>query len=229
MKNGALSGLVPSTAPALTKAEYAYREIRARLLDGRLIPGTLLSSESIAAELGLSTTPIREAMRRLASDNLITLSAHRDVRINPLSLAEMEQLYGVRQVLDPAAAAMACTAATDDQLVVPRKILDATGSGGGSLQEMHSNRDFHRAIYGSCGSDVLIAILESLWDRSDRYRLLLIESSHKGRSHSRHAIHSEHVAIADAFEARDAKAISELISAHLAESRDGLLRHFGPA
>jgi DNA-binding GntR family transcriptional regulator len=216
---GADSAHFPA-APALTKADYAYQEMRARILDGRLAPGAVLTAEAVAAELGLSTTPIREALRRLATDELITLNAHRDVRVNPLSRKEVEDIYRVRLMLDPLAAELACENASDEELLIPRRLLASAPRRADVRQEMLGNRAFHRAIYGRCGSRVLVSLLDSLWDRTDRYRLILVASP----GAARHA-QTDHAALADAFKNRDGAALRKLTADHLESSLADLLKH----
>jgi len=205
---------------ALTKADYAYEQMRARILDGRLSPGSQLTNDVIATELGLSATPIREAMRRLAADELITLTAHRDARINPLRRAEAEELYRVRVVLDPMAAELACTHATDAELVVPRAVLGARIKWSDPQQAMLGTREFHRAIYRPCGNAVLVSVLESLWDRADRYRMINVSTPATARQ-----ARAEHLAIAEAFESRDGASLRQLMEEHLADGEKKLLRY----
>jgi DNA-binding GntR family transcriptional regulator len=216
---GADSALNP-VAPALTKADYAYQEMQARILDGRFVPGSVLTAEAVASELGLSTTPIREALRRLATDELITLHAHRDVRVNPLSRKEVEDIYRVRLLLDPLAAELACENASDEELLIPRRVLSTIPRRADARQEMLGNRAFHRAIYGRCGSRVLVSLLESLWDRTDRYRLILVASP----GTARHA-HTDHTAMADAFKNRDGATLRRLTTDHLENALSDLLKH----
>ena len=212
-------GADPSSSPALTKADYAYREMRDRILDGRLAPGSVLTAEAVASELGLSTTPIREALRRLATDELITLNAHRDVRVNPLSRKEVEDIYRVRLLLDPLAAELACENASDEELLIPRRVLTTTPRRADAYQEMLGNRAFHRAIYGRCGSRVLVQLLESLWDRTDRYRLILVAVPGPARQ-----AHAEHAEMADVFKNRDGAALRRLTTGHLERSLSELLK-----
>lgn len=202
----------------LTKAEYAYEEMRARILDGRLAAGSLLISENIAQELALSTTPVREAMRRLASDDLITLTAHRDARVRGLTRAEIAGLYAVRRVLDPLAASEACQEATEEELRVPQQLLKALASSKGEhLLEL--NRQFHRAMYTCCRNEVLIRLLDSLWDRSDRYRRALPLRSRSARATRQ----DDHAAMADAFSRGDSDALRPLIERHLDRSLTSML------
>ena len=67
--------------PLLTKTDYAYAALRKRIMSGALPHGSAVSQEALAAELNVSTTPLREAMRRLASEGLVILDAHRDARV----------------------------------------------------------------------------------------------------------------------------------------------------
>ncbi len=86
----------PTVRPALTKADYAYSEVRERIMSGALPHGAVVSQEALAAELDVSTTPLREAMRRLSSEGLVVLDAHRDARVAPLSAAEARSLFEIR-------------------------------------------------------------------------------------------------------------------------------------
>src|SRR5918998_6474386 len=97
----------PLVRPALTKADYAYSEVRERILSGALPQGAVVSQEALAAELAVSTTPLREAMRRLSSEGLVILDAHRDARVAPLTAVEARSLFEVRQQLDPLAVRLA--------------------------------------------------------------------------------------------------------------------------
>ena len=204
-------------ASLLTKAEYAYEQMRAQILSGELAAGSLLVSESIAVDLGLSTTPVREAMRRLAGDDLITLTAHRDARVKPLSRSEIEGLYDVRRVLDSRAVNLACERASEEQLLVPTQLLQAQRDLDSESELVH-NRQFHRSIYGCCGNDVLITLLETLWDRSDRYRRTLPQTARVAA-----LLDQDHVALAEAFARRDAAAMQVVVQRHLEGSLNAML------
>ncbi len=210
--------------PLRTKAEHAYHELRARILTGELAPGAIVSSEYLAAELGLSATPIREALRRLAADDLVVLSAHRDVRIKPLSRAEITGLYAVLCTLDTMAASLACQHATDDELAIPGALLDRARGDAGHREQLMENRAFHRSIYSRSGNEVLNRLLDSLWDRTDRYRLLLLQPRHRAKEAER-----EHAEMARAFADRDADRLSSLLESHTAGSLDMLLAQLPPS
>ncbi len=80
-----------------TKSELAYTRVRALILSGELAPGAVLPQTALAQQIGISTTPLREALRRLKQEGLVELDAHRDARVRPLDAAELaEQPLGVR-------------------------------------------------------------------------------------------------------------------------------------
>jgi DNA-binding GntR family transcriptional regulator len=201
----------------MTKSEAAYQEIRRRIMDGTLVPGSVLDQEMLASALSLSTTPVREALRRLESERLVTLQAHREVRVAPMSAAELEQIYAVRLQLDPLAAALAAEAATDEQLAAVSASFGQRPKD--PVEQLIQNRQLHRGIYGACGNQVLIQILDSLWDRSDRYRMVLLKTDAKAGD-----IDSEHGAIVLAFARRDAAALRQLMTDHLEASMKSIVQ-----
>jgi DNA-binding GntR family transcriptional regulator len=152
----------------LSKADAAYLELRARILDGRLPPASALNQEQLATEFGVSTTPLREALRRLESEGYVHMPAHRDVIVAPLDGLEFSELYDVRACLDALAARLAARQHDDDdRRAIETALADMRTPRGDSVSV---NRRFHRAIYAASHNQVLISSLDALWDRSDRYR-----------------------------------------------------------
>jgi DNA-binding GntR family transcriptional regulator len=201
---------LPQLAPPLvhTKGQAAYLEIRSRILRGDLEPGTVFSQEALAADLGLSTTPLREALQRLESDGLVFLRAHRDVTVTPLTRRELSELNAVRIQLDPYAGRLAAQNATYAELeaisaAVPRKNLAAD-------VRVAENRRFHRSIYLAANNQLLAEILDLLWDRSDRYRFILRPDEDPGSEEG-----AGHQAIADALAQRNGNRAAELLSEHI--------------
>ena len=96
-----------------TKSDYAYRQVRDRILSGELEPGAVLQQRDLASRIGISTTPLREALRRLKSEGLVELDAHRDARISPLRAEEARDLLELRKSLDPLAAGLAAQRRTN--------------------------------------------------------------------------------------------------------------------
>jgi DNA-binding GntR family transcriptional regulator len=194
----------------MTKSEAAYQEIRQRIFEGTLQPGAVLNQEALAASLGLSTTPLREALRRLESEGVVELKAHRDMVIKPLTLRELHELYAVRQQLDPHAAALAAEHAPPEILKEIVRLAEQP-AGDTAHERLTANRLFHRTIYSAGGNLLLTQLLDSLWDRTDRYRLLLLQDE----LHL-FAVAREHQRIARAVQRRDVDKVTKLVSDHVA-------------
>ncbi|HYM51128.1 MAG TPA: GntR family transcriptional regulator [Candidatus Limnocylindrales bacterium] len=206
----------PAPTPPLrvaTKAEAVYDELRTRILDGTLEPGSVLNQEVLAAGLGLSITPLREALRRLEVEGLVRLKAHSTMAIAPLTLKELTELYAVRTTLDPVAAGLAAAQATDAQLKEIAR-LAAERPDRSPRGRLLANRRFHRAVYSACGNLVLTQLLDQLWDRTDRYRLIVVRERTYGAVAMR-----DHREIAAALLRRDAIAVSTLVRQHVETTR----------
>jgi DNA-binding GntR family transcriptional regulator len=194
-----------------TKAEAAYAELRARILDGSLAPGASLEQSTIAQDYGISTTPVREALRRLESEQLVVVKAHHGPRVAELSTSELHDLFAVRLELDPLAASLAATEATAAQMVQIRTIIEKRMDT--PAERVAANRQFHRSIYQACANPVLAQVLDSLWNRCDRYRFLLL-----GSGDGLNVDEAEHHAMVDAMESRNAKEMRRLVRSHVASS-----------
>lgn len=200
-----------------TKAEAVYQEIRDRILDGTMLPGSALDQKALADQYRISTTPIREALRRLESEHLVTVKAHHGPRVAPLSTEELRYLFAVRLELDPLAGELAAQAPQEERDAIAH-LLDQQSSQTPNEVVM-ANREFHRAIYVACGNPVLVQVLDSLWNRCDRYRFLLANSA-DGAQHGDEE--HEHAAMATALQDGDGKALRKLLHEHIQHSYERL-------
>lgn len=158
--------------PALTKNAYAYQSVRELIMSGAIPPGESLAQSQLAANLGVSLTPMREALRKLEAEGLITIDAHRNAKVAPLTAHEAQDLFQVRERLDPMAAALAAANRTADdiELILRAAATMKPLADTADLAALAAHREFHRAIYRASHNDLLINMLESLWDKADRYR-----------------------------------------------------------
>lgn len=211
-------GVLPLSAMSgWTKSDWAYHEIRGRILDGTLSPGSLLEKEAIALQLGTSTTPVREAMRRLEAENLLISNAYRKVQVASLSETELQEIYVIRLVLDPLAARIAVEQATESDVARIEALVSGRLTKFSSIEEqIVANRDFHRAIHHATHNQVLIEILEMLWDRTDRYRAAQFRETVNTQQKTRD---NQHRDIGFAFKARDSALASKLMRTHITDSR----------
>ena len=207
--------LVPR--PTYTKSAYAYEELRRRVLSGELVQGQPISQEQLAAELGVSTTPLREALRRLDAEGLVTLDAHRDAKVSSLNADEARSLFEVREQLDPLATMLAAarrTAADMAAIKAALHDLEPLRSARSDVQALLVHREFHRSVYTASHNPLLMSLLEGLWDKADRYRLVGLKSKADTDEDSER-VREEHVAIADAVIAGDGKTAERLMKKHV--------------
>lgn len=200
---------------AVTKAEAAYQEIRWRILTGTLPPDATMNQEELARELGVSATPLREALRRLESEDLVHFVAHSTVRVSRLSLREFDELYAIRFSLDPLAARLAAEMATPSEIDTMLSLASGRDPEGLSRDRFEINRAFHRAIYSASGNHELAALLERLWDRTERYRFILVTTG-ADETASTH----DHIHIAGIIAERDGDVAAQLLATHVKRSHD---------
>jgi DNA-binding GntR family transcriptional regulator len=202
--------------PALTKNAYAYEELRRRILAGELSPGQTLSQEQLAAELGLSTTPLREALRRLDAEGLVTLDAHRDARVTQLDAEEARGLFEIREKLDPLAASLAAARRTGTDVTTIEAALENLEplSASTGFDALLAHRAFHRSVYTAAHNPLLASLLEGLWDKADRYRQLGLRSEPDSPA-DRERVRREHNTIAEAVITGDARAAEQAMTDHV--------------
>jgi len=199
----------------VTKSDYAYTRIREGILMGEFGPGSVLNQAMLAKTIGVSTTPLREALRRLKSEGLVELDAHRDARVSTLTAEEARDLLEVRRSLDPLAAALAAERRTKEDIRVMREAALTVEPllSNPTVVDLVAHRRFHEAIYVSSHNDLLISTLDGLWDKADRYRRLGLEVV---RSQEERDIKArEHAELLDAVIRGDSAAAAEVMRQHI--------------
>ena len=217
-----------------TKSDLAYDRVRHLIVSGELAPGSVLAQASLARTIGISTTPLREALRRLKQEGLVELDAHRDARVRPLDATEARDLLELRRSLDPLAAALAAQRRTESDLADVRAALDGLEalSSSPSAAQLASHHRFHSAIHRASHNALLVQTLDGLWVKSDRYRRHGLET---GRSdEERDARATEHRRLFEAVRDGDPETAAELMRRHVetslgARSLDRLARTDAPA
>lgn len=207
------------SATPTTKNDYAYTEIRRRILLGELAAGTAIPQAVIAAELGLSTTPLREAIRRLSAEGLVEVTAHRDARVTPVTVEEARHLYEVREHLDPLATRLAAQRRTDSEVVEIERRLEALSPlhATSDLDGLLAHRAFHRAIYHAGHNPILSTTLDQLWDKADRYRVVTLQHSAASTS-DRERVAAEHQALYEAVRDQREDDACDVMRSHIRHS-----------
>jgi DNA-binding GntR family transcriptional regulator len=210
---------VAQASPILTKNAYAYEELRRRILSGDIEQGSVLSQSKLAQEIGVSTTPLREALRRLAAEGMVELKSHSDARVASLTPEEAKDLYVIRENLDPLAAGLAAESRTPEDIADIEQALKQLTPlhDAADLAAMTAHREFHRAIYTASHNPLLIGILEGLWDKADRYRQIGLQGQ-KDSEKDRIRVQEEHTQIADAVITGDPDRAREIMHRHVVGS-----------
>ncbi|KUR70154.1 GntR family transcriptional regulator [Novosphingobium fuchskuhlense] len=151
---------------ARTLHQQVLMRLREAILLGRIEPGQALTIRGLAAELGVSAQPVREALRQLVAERALELMDNRRVRIPPMTIERFEDLIAARVVLEAEAAARAMPYVTDTliaRLEADDAAINAAVSAGDYDRWIGANYAFHSALYGAAGQSAFLPLIESLW------------------------------------------------------------------
>ena len=197
-------------APGVSLAESVYAELKKALQSGRFEPGERLREESLAAWLKVSRTPVREALRRLTAENLLAATEH-GVAVPQLTQNQIIELYGIRSVLEGAAAAMAAHHASPVEIDMLKQLLAEEAAAKTDAPRLRAiNTELHACIYRAANNRYLVRSLQSLHDELEQLRGTTF--SFPGRPAD--AL-KEHTAIVRGIERRDADAAEQAARAHV--------------
>lgn len=219
---------MPSLAPTdeepeLPLAEQAFRLLRGRILRCEIEPGAKLKIEALQREHGFSSSPLREALNRLAQEGLVKADDRRGFRAAPVTIADLRDVTRMRLLLD--CEALKDSIATGDDAWEARAVaafhrlakVEAriTGPGPLSLNAEWSvlHKQFHFALMGACTSAKLLEMSSSLFDQAERYRRLSMRWRKEPRNKS-----AEHKRILDAALARDVRTATALLTDHVSRT-----------
>lgn len=208
---GSLLGGLVDNRQRLTAHEFVRDTLRRAILSGALVGGARLVQADIAAQLGVSTTPVREALRDLAADGLIRIDPHRGAAVHELDLEELEDIYEIRKSLEPLAIRKAAARITDEQLTEAQRLLDLMEKSKDSGVWVDLNWQFHSLIESAANSPRLATLLKTVQDASAQYVGHAIKIV-PGRSDEGNA---EHQGIVDALRAGDGNKAAKILYAHL--------------
>lgn len=167
-----------AAAPILSASQVAYARLVDDIVNGVLRPGQRLTEAEVAASLKLGKTPVREALRRLVFERLVALHPRNGYKIASVTLHGVEELCGLRMVVEPAAVALAAGRFSTAQLSHLDKLarVGYDVSNRDSLRRfLKANREFHTVIAAACGNERLATLVDQLHFESYRiFRVQLI-------------------------------------------------------
>jgi DNA-binding GntR family transcriptional regulator len=198
--------------PRETIASWVAGQLRTEIRSGALTPGTRLRHLELAERFNVSTTPVRDALRTLQREGLVTGSPHRGLFVFHPQLDDLIEAYDIRIALESTATEKAVPNLTADDLADLRATLDELGkiTYEESQRYYELNARFHRRIYAAAARPRLLALIEELRDASAAYQILF-----QAYQRTANETQAEHEAIYEACAAHDAKRAGELMAKHL--------------
>ncbi|MYU12031.1 FCD domain-containing protein [Streptomyces sp. SID8361] len=154
--------IAPSPIPSRT--QYVLEAVKHAILTGRLRPGQALVEAELAAQFGVSKTPVREALKTLAGRGLVVMSEYKGATVRTVDTAMAHSVYDVRLLLEPEALRRTVTAGA--ALETAGAALERSDAAADPAGRSLANRDFHRALYLPCGNPLLTRMLDELRDQA---------------------------------------------------------------
>lgn len=201
----------------LPSSERVYRDLKEMIIAGELEPGSRLVELDLAARFGVSRTPVREALKRLAAGHLVVGDPPRGLVVRTPEAAEVEEVYLVREVLDGLAARLAAQRITPDEVHRLRDILDRMRR---AIQQnrtdvvVNANIAFHDVIYRIAGNQTLSRLGQDLSNFVRRFSAEAFSSRARVE-----AVLREHETLLEAVASRDPEAAERASGAHLRTAR----------
>lgn len=199
-----------------TAQEAVLVALRQAIVSGELKPGEQVRQEALAERFGVSRVPLREALKILEGEGSVAYLPRRGYFVAELSLADLLEVYRIRELLEAEAVRVGLDRLTDADLAELAEAVEACEQAGrqGDLVSMTvQNRRLHFVVFRAAGMSRLERQIRILWDATDVYRSLYYSSAA-----NREAVWAEHRAIVDAVRARDVEATIALLDEHRAHA-----------
>lgn len=200
-------------------SETVASELRTAILGGRLAAGTQLRQDHIAAQYNVSHIPVREALRRLEAEGLVTHYPRRGTFVSRLSADECQDVTDMRRVLEVLAVELSVPQAGDEDLDRATQVLEAADRSASLDDWSRLNWQFHQTLYAPCGRPRLLKTIEGLWQTVDRYLRVVWQTADYQECSQR-----EHWDILGAYRRGDTTWAAELVAAHVDDAGTVLQR-----
>ncbi len=202
--------------------DVVFQTLRQAILRGELKPGERLMEIHLAQKLGVSRTPVREAIRKLELEGLVLMIPRKGAVVAEITITDLEDVLEVRMALEELAVKSACRRVTQEQLEELRhlaenfkKTLNGDDIGACALADVA----FHDMIYAATGNNRLVQILNNLREQMYRYRMEYLKDR---QAHS--LLVEEHEEILRALEAGDEEAAQDVTSRHVERQKEHIIR-----
>jgi DNA-binding GntR family transcriptional regulator len=193
--------------------DIVFNTLRQAILKGELAPGERLMEVSLAQKLGVSRTPVREAIRKLELEGLVLMIPRRGAEVARISEKNLRDVLEVRRGLEDLTMELACQRISESQIVELKKAnvnFENSLTSNDVTMIAEADERFHEIIYKATGNDKLVQVINNIKEQMYRYRLEYIKDSAK-----RQKLVAEHKAIVAALEQRSLKDAQDRMRAHI--------------
>jgi len=196
--------------------------LRDAILFGELAPGQWIRQEEVAARLGTSRLPVREALRMLEAEGLTEHEANKGSRVTLLDQHEVDVVYQMRERIEPLALTESLPHLTADQIDHLEHVQQRIEADAQLTEFLVLDREFHLTSYAACPSEQLISTISRLWNTTQHYRRSFMQIGGPDR---RWVVNSEHRLLLDAIRRRDTVDGERFLSGHIRRTRIELAQH----
>lgn len=200
--------------------DVVFNTLREAILKGDLKPGERLMELQLASKLGVSRTPIREAIRMLEQEGLAVTTPRKGAEVAKMTLKDMEDVLEIRDALDELAVRIACQKISDEQLKQledMKELFEKSTQTGNVKKIAEADVTFHYVIYEATGNPKLVTLLNNLREQVYRYRVEYIKDPKNYPT-----LIAEHEAILESLKNRDVKNAVEAMHVHVANQAEAV-------
>lgn len=201
-------------------SQRAYQSLRKAIRDGAIVHGVLYSEKDLADRLGISRTPVREALIELAREGLVTIAPQRGFQLHRLSHAEQEEVFELRLAIDTfVVEKLAKSAGAEDVAKLREAIENQRAAGGEQTTALLADEQFHLLFPKLLGLERTHGMVSTL-----RGAMWLLGANAFRAPHRTEEVLEEHAAIVDAIEAHDPEAAARAVRTHICNTLDAVRR-----
>lgn len=212
---------IETTVHGATGARIAT-VLRDAILAGDYAPGERIRPDAIAEQHGASRLPVREALRMLDAEGLVTLVANTGAWVSQITLDDCNEMYEMRERLEPLLLRINAPLLTDDQIDGLDFLADSMETSDDVERFLRLDREFHLSALEAASTRVLGDTVCGLWNRTQHYRRAATRLFYADGDRS---VHHDHHLIVNALRRRDADEAEQALSRHIRRSRLELVRH----
>jgi DNA-binding GntR family transcriptional regulator len=198
--------------------------LRRAILAGRYAPGERMRQEVIAEEFGSSRLPVREALRILQSDGLVSIVANSGAWVSKLDARECSESYEIRERIEPLLLRESMPLLSEDDVATMRRLAEQMHDGADVETFLQLDREFHLMSYARAETVLLSSLVERLWNTTQHYRRAFTVLAW-ARTTSREVVHYEHFLLVEAIERGDAEDAQRVLGGHIRRTRLELTQH----